>query len=672
MNTNISTYNGSFADFVPDVPAGTKNLCARQQGEYFAAYAKRFIPDTVLKLGTRVQKVLRKSDGWTVLSQREGSDQEIEDYDFLIVSTGTFSSPWMPQIPGLKENFKGKAIHSFHYDEANAISGVQKIVIVGGALSSVEIAADVALRVSSLPENERENIEVIHVMAKPPWIFPRYLTFPNPKDSTAPGVLPLDLVLSDARTGPEFKTPEERNEFAHGHLRTLVGSDQGNLSPALRVSGKWTSREVTIGMSASYSHFVRSGIIKPFLGRLSSVSADGGVEIAATGEGGQPLTLENVDLIYFATGFSALRFVNEIFEDQVLSDLGINSPDQDPTPFLQSLHNHTLHPAFHNMGAFAGMRRQLYTGQLEIQAQYIAGLFTGIYPWPSATDFANTAKGPKQLLSVNKNSEALLWVTGGAYVPWIKHMDNVMGTDHLSLAAVAPTLIKPCIPAYFPEVANTPIGQSTIAALHKDITETAFSQPMIARDIFAQLAGHWKINRLLKSNLPDFPSGAFVGTCEFHPRVPTFSVSEGHKVIPFSSELGTLGREITEYLYTESGAFTSNNQTYSVTRRYIYTLDPDTGGISVWFVKPDGETADYFFHELDFSKEPEKISVLEGGGVDADGGWKAAAEHLCEKDWYWPAYRFWYQKSQMERFWVRYKVKGPRKDYVSEAEYSRT
>lgn len=669
MNTNVSKYNGTFADFSPRVPAHKLNVSAKEQGEYLRAYANHFIPGEVLRLSTRVKKVEREKDRWRVISQQEGKEEVRERFDFLVVGTGIFTTPWTPEIPGL-ENFKGRCIHSFDYDERDPLKGARKIVVVGGRLSGVEVAADLALRVASLLESERSKIEIIHLISKPLWVLPRYMPFQSTEDSAAPGVLPLDLVLFSALKGPDFESYEEQNRYINSMLRQALGSNQEELHPVFEIKGDQLSQPPTFGMSESYGGLLRTGAIKPMFGRLSSVSTDGSLNISKTGEENSTSMLQDIDLIYFATGFTPLKFICDLFPPSLLSELGLTSPSEHPSRFMQSLHNQTLHPVFQNKGAFAGMITTLYPGQLDIQGQYIAGLFTGKYPWPSAEDFADTAKGVAHLFAKHKTKEALVHASRGGYLAWMRHLGDLMGVNTLSLAAAAPTQIKPFIPAYLPHVANTPDAQSTVSSLQNDITHTAFTQLMVARNIFSQLLGNWSINRVLNSTLPGFPSGTFSGTAEFRPRLPTFSVTSDHQITPHTSDLGSLGRDVTEYLYTESGSFTTNNQTFQTTRRYIYKFDSETGGISVWFVKQDGETVDYFFHELDFARKPEVGSVLEDG-VDAEGGWKAAAEHLCEEDMYWPAYRFVYRQAQMGNFWVRYKVKGPRKDYVSETVYQR-
>ena len=74
------------------------------------------------------------------------------------------------------------------------------------------------------------------------------------------------------------------------------------------------------------------------------------------------------------------------------------------------------------------------------------------------------------------------------------------------------------------------------------------------------------------------------------------------------------------------------------------------------------EEVDYLFHDLE---------------MDLSGhGWSGRGEHLCSLDMYWAYYEFRLPKiaeedSEMDVFGVKYKVKGPQKDYTSDTAYQR-
>ena len=180
--------------------------------------------------------------------------------------------------------------------------------------------------------------------------------------------------------------------------------------------------------------------------------------------------------------------------------------------------------------------------------------------------------------------------------------------------------------------------------------------------IFSSLQGSWRLRRSLNSVLPGFPSGIFEGEATFTPRTPS---SENTNA---------------ELLYSEAGSLeTANGLKMRANRQYIYRYSADEDKISAWFVKEDtklsngNEQAEELFHDLEVQTAPDG-----SGNVTAYAG---RGEHLCELDMYWAYYEFRVarvqgeddnEKPNMNVFGVRYKVKGPNKDYTSDTAYERT
>ncbi|KAK6430319.1 hypothetical protein LTR95_013529 [Oleoguttula sp. CCFEE 5521] len=185
----------------------------------------------------------------------------------------------------------------------------------------------------------------------------------------------------------------------------------------------------------------------------------------------------------------------------------------------------------------------------------------------------------------------------------------------------------------------------------------------LAASIFINLRGTWRLRRSLNSALPGFPSGTFDGMATFTPRKAT-------------APSVTL-----ELLYHEEGELkTDNGFTLRANRKYIYRYSRGEDKISAWFVKEETkdqkgkEEVDYLFHDLEL--ETGENAVI------------ARGEHLCSKDMYWAAYEFRMPKvsevqdededdeddaeEEMKVWGLRYKVKGPAKDYSSESAYERS
>jgi hypothetical protein len=198
------------------------------------------------------------------------------------------------------------------------------------------------------------------------------------------------------------------------------------------------------------------------------------------------------------------------------------------------------------------------------------------------------------------------------------------------------------------------------------INSIAMPPPKLGRGIFRTLHGSWTLSRTITSAaaFPSFHSGTFVGTATFIPRAPTFSISATTPPthITTTPPPAVSSGDILEYLYFESGTFSSTNGNLTIPahRHYIYRYDPTSDSITVWFVKSDSTSVDYLFHE---------VSIV---GCHPRGGWEAKSEHLCKNDWYWPRYRFSFKAGGvLERLEIGYGVKGPKKEYNSFAEYLR-
>ena len=383
--------------------------------------------------------------------------------------------------------------------------------------------------------------------------------------------------------------------------------------------------------------------------------------------------------------------------------------------------------------AFIGIQPRPFWAVLEVQARRLAAAFTGRVPWPSASETAAFRAGAASLLERGRLADALLLASQGGYLEIVVDECAALGFTPLANAVAAATQHggfspKTFITAHLPPAAAPDPSSAcehrarALDALRHSNTAGSISPPNVARAVFNGLHGRWRLSRTLRSALAGFPSGRFEGHAVFHPRLPTFlavppeaaaaaaatttssiaaaaaaaTAADGAGLIapscgrrwtaaPPVAPYNSLGSDAPEYLYSESGELTTTTGArLPASRKYIYQCDGNSRAepdytITAWFVKPgdagsaDGDVGagdvDYFFHDLDFSRAPEDMGS--GEGVDGSGGWKAASEHLCGRDWYFPAYRFLFNAIRLERFWIRYRVIGPAKDYVTESLYVR-
>ena len=135
--------------------------------DYLEQYADR-IRD-LIKFDVRITKVrldhphAEADDRWSVTTQNVVSEEETTlIYDAVVVASGHYSVPYVPDIPGVakwNDAYPGVIIHSKAYRKPEGFSN-KKVLVVGNSASGSDIAAQISqhckkpLLLSSRAENE--------------------------------------------------------------------------------------------------------------------------------------------------------------------------------------------------------------------------------------------------------------------------------------------------------------------------------------------------------------------------------------------------------------------------------------------------------------------------------------------------------------------------------------
>ena len=92
-----------------------------------------------IRFGTRVELLSRGDGGWLV--EHSGMT---EAFERVVVASGRFQSPCIPNVPGL-DSFTGAAGASstYNYREPLPYLG-RRVLVAGGAISALEIASELA------------------------------------------------------------------------------------------------------------------------------------------------------------------------------------------------------------------------------------------------------------------------------------------------------------------------------------------------------------------------------------------------------------------------------------------------------------------------------------------------------------------------------------------------
>lgn len=131
-------------------PPGTEQIVRHNiLAEYIQDTAAKTGVNEVAQYNTKVEHVSKERDHWKVQTSTLNPETLIEtnrdwDFDAVIVASGHYHAPKVPDIPGLKhwkEEFPLRIKHSKRYRSARGFEG-KTVLLIGGSTSSVDIAKE--------------------------------------------------------------------------------------------------------------------------------------------------------------------------------------------------------------------------------------------------------------------------------------------------------------------------------------------------------------------------------------------------------------------------------------------------------------------------------------------------------------------------------------------------
>ncbi|KUI58104.1 Flavin-containing monooxygenase FMO GS-OX-like 6 [Cytospora mali] len=682
-------------------------------GRYLQQYLSRYCAFEEerfrLRLGWRVEKTAQvhgdQGRRWKVTARSEDGVVDENEYDYLLIASGFFGAPAIPDVPGLKEMQGIPVVHSSRYRDLETLLPSRdgkggKILVVGGQMSGVEIAGTIASQLSSAANAPIPNkllgadkYTVHHIIQRPMWVFPLYTT--PAAASTAAPFLPLDLSSYNLANRPHPLTnsqghiPVDAARMVHGIYRNVLGTDQSEFSPLLVATEKDLDAPPYLTVNDWYLDFVRSGLIKLSQGKLNSVDGNTAT-ITPTSEGAEAITVTDVAAIVLATGFEAAPSIS-FLPEEIQQIVSIDPSNLDNT-ILLAFHG-THHPKVPNLG-FVGFYRSPYWGVMEMQARFLAELWT-------RQQQGQLSNSLQQALSTDTSIPRIAALRGdprasqfpmGDYAFLMQEFANALDMGIFMTAGETPPLphngmpMDTLTPARYALMGLTAEQHKEVDKSLRQMHETTVAGltrgKFVARAVFRSLLGEWQLERDLVSKLPSHPSGHWSGTAKFLLRQGTSDglacVNSGGNDNNDSEEDGDPGLE---YLYVEEGDFTATNGlSFRATRRYIWRYNEKSDKLSVWFVRTgdkysrddpkreeEQRRADYLFHELDFVVPQEH----KNGIYDEKKGWRAKSGHLCIEDYYNVDYEFCFKAVNLKEWRLGYTVKGPQKDYTISGVYTR-
>lgn len=120
----------AMSDSLPEFPHRSDVLA------YLEAYAQKNDLQRRITCGAWVEAVRPADGGWEVTVR----GQQSRRFDAVVVASGHY---WDAQIPELPGEFEGAAIHAHDYRTPQSFAG-QRVVVVGGAQSALDIVAEIS------------------------------------------------------------------------------------------------------------------------------------------------------------------------------------------------------------------------------------------------------------------------------------------------------------------------------------------------------------------------------------------------------------------------------------------------------------------------------------------------------------------------------------------------
>jgi dimethylaniline monooxygenase (N-oxide forming) len=381
MHTNTSRILTAFSDLEHDgdlvFPSNRDIL------DYLNRYADMFDLQSRIRFGARVEHLGRDDDGWVV--SHSGGD---EHFDKVVVASGRFSCPTIPTVPGL-DTFSGPlgAITTHRYRGPSPYRD-KRVLIAGGAISALEIAAELAqLGAARVVVTQRRQRYVLPKFAagvpSDHRLFTRYGTIATETLPAAEIDRQLKEIFVEAGGSPEqYGAPAP--------------------DPSLSAAGSTLCQQ--------YLPLVAEGriMVRPWIESIAGTTVTFGDGHA-----------EDFDGILFGTGFElSLPFLSE--DVRAIVDLDAVHLDAD---------RYTFHPDLPGL-AFVGMWDQSggYFVPLELQARWIAYTWAGAIPASeagqrSSLDAYRARPGTPQ--KTRMNMVALTFARAAGVEPHLENWPNL-------------------------------------------------------------------------------------------------------------------------------------------------------------------------------------------------------------------------------------------------------
>lgn len=359
VTTQTTRDEYAFSDFpmpkhYPMWPTG------EQVQEYLTNYATHFGVIQHIRFRTTVKNMYYDGFNWMV--SLEGG--ESISFAYVVICTGTFHEPYVPEIPGMTSytDAGGIMLHSSKLSSVEPLAG-KDVAVVGFAKSATDIATTAA--------NVGKSCTLIYRRAQ--WKVPRYFgnrvnmkyllfsrfseAFFNARKKTA-----LQHVLHTL--GKPFV-------WLHWRMLELLLKKQFNLKKCRMLPAHRIEDQISCSLGVEPVDFYKKVATGQIQGICSEIDRFEGRDVVLkTGQMIRP------DVVVFGTGFKQqVPFLPVQYQEMITTANG-----------MYSLYRNILHPDLPQMG-FVGFNSSLFTTLTsEVAAHWLAATVSGELILPPAED----------------------------------------------------------------------------------------------------------------------------------------------------------------------------------------------------------------------------------------------------------------------------------------------
>lgn len=382
MRTNLSKDSCAFPDF-PWPDEADLFPTQMEMVDYLKAYTEHFNLKNRAQFNFKTEaQVARNGDKYTI-STVDGQDR----FDHVIVGTGFFNKPYIPELNGL-DDFHGNISHSSKLKPFDSYAG-RRVVVVGNAFSGCDIAVGLATA----------GADVTHVFRRPVWVLPREFGGENDDE-------PIDSVFYRKSEAADEMSLSERYRQTNEAMGDLCAF-QNAVRDALYIETENNSNPPLVAVSDGYVYAAREGFIQLRQMQYVEVEPNGlrGIE-------------GKVDDIIFATGFETdLSFLSA----DIQNALELQPKDR----FLPALLHEGMWGQSQDDLAFVGMYRGPFFLTMALQAKWAAKAFKNPDLKPNADDICSSIKSMRALRDLPHSQRPQFPI--GDYVSFVERLALASG-----------------------------------------------------------------------------------------------------------------------------------------------------------------------------------------------------------------------------------------------------